>query len=92
MWSRRVTGRSLGRLADREIVPLDEAAALRGLARIAEELEGAAVEPAPLREAREADPDVVDHPRRLSTREPCPRGYSREARSATPSRMRSGDS
>ena len=72
-----------GRLADREVVPLDEAAALDGLARIAEQLEGAAVEALPLGEAREADPDVVDH-RSGAT--------SSEARSATPSAMRSGDS
>ena len=71
-----------GRLADREIVPLDEAAALIGLARIAEQLERAAEEAPPLGEARQADPDVVDHLR----------VYSSEARSATPSRIRSGDS
>ena len=68
----------LGRhLRQREVAPVDEAAALERVALEAGEGERELVERAPLGEIRDADRDVVDH-------------RSSEASSPTPSAIRSG--
>jgi hypothetical protein len=70
-------------LADREVRPFDEPASVGRLAFEAEKRERLPVEPSRFGEARDADSDVVDH---------VAPTYNREARIATPSAMRSGDS